>query len=131
MADDQNPTIMNHVSVGTDDLKLAGDFYDNIMSTLGAKRLFEEDFAIAYGKQWPEFWVQLPFNQKKPTPGNGVHIAFMAPDREAVDAFYVAAIDGGGTCGGKPGEREYAPEYYAAFVFDMVGNKLEAVHMPL
>lgn len=125
------PTIMNHVSAGTNDLAVAGAFYDQVMSTIGALRLFEESFAIAYGKQWPEFWIQLPFNEQAATPGNGVHFAFMAPTRAAVDAFHAAALAAGGKCGGEPGERDYTPGYYAAFAFDLDGNKLEAVHMPL
>lgn len=131
MEKSENPTIMNHVSVGTNDLPSAGAFYDKVLAPLGAVRLFDESFGIAYGKQWPEFWVQLPFNEQTATPGNGVHIAFMAPSRDAVDAFHVAGLEAGGTCGGEPGLRDYVPGYYAAFLFDSVGNKIEAVHMPL
>jgi len=122
---------MNHVSVGTNDLEAAGVFYDKIMAPLGGKRVFEESFAIAFGKKWPEFWVQLPFNGEVATSGNGVHMAFMASSREAVDAFYAAGIEAGGTCDGKPGLRDYTPGYYAAFLLDFDGNKLEAVTMPL
>ena len=131
MADAEPDTIMNHMSVGTNNLKEEGDFYDKVMAPLGAKRVFDEDFGIAYGKKWPEFWVQLPFNQEKATAGNGVHVAFMAPDRAAVDAFYQAGIEAGGECAGEPGERPYVPGYYAAFLIDLSGNKIEAVHMPL
>ena len=127
----ETPTIMNHVSAGTNNLPEAITFYDPVMATLGAKRLFDESFAVAYGKQWPEFWVQLPFNEQQATPGNGVHFAFMAPDRAAVDAFHAAGLAAGGSCAGEPGERDYTPGYYAAFIIDLCGNKLEAVHMPL
>ena len=131
MSEIEPQTIMNHVSVGTNDLAAAGMFYDQIMHALGAKRVFEESFAIAYGKKWPEFWVQLPFDNQPASSGNGCHMAFMAQSREAVDAFHAAGIDAGGRCDGKPGLRDYTPGYYAAFLLDSDGNKLEAVHMPM
>lgn len=86
---------------------------------------------MGYGKKWPEFWVQLASDQGQASAGNGTHIAFMAPSREAVDAFHQAGLDGGGRDAGAPGERDYTPGYYASFLHDLDGNKTEAVHMPL
>ncbi|EHA1206468.1 VOC family protein [Vibrio alginolyticus] len=61
-------------------------------------------------------------------PSNGAHIAFNAPSKESVDLFYTTALELGGTCEGKPGLRpEYGESYYAAFVRDLDGNKIEAV----
>ena len=62
--------------------------------------------------------------------GNGVHVGFIAPSREAVDAFHAAALAADGTDAGAPGLRDYTDDYYAAFVRDPEGNKLEAVHLP-
>jgi predicted lactoylglutathione lyase len=59
-----------------------------------------------------------------------VHVALIAPSRAAVDAFHAAALAEGGSDAGAPGERDYTPDYYAAFVRDPDGNKLEAVHLP-
>ena len=66
---------------------------------------------------------------KARAPGPGFHLAFNAPDRQSVDAFHAAAVKAGGTDDGAPGLREkYSPTYYAAFVIDPDGHKLEAVH---
>ena len=120
---------MTHVSAGTRDVTAAGAFYDAVLSPLGIKRTMEYlPFAIAYGIDQPEFWVQLPFDQKPATPGNGVHFCFRAESAAAVDAFHAAAIAAGGRDDGPPGLRpDYTPNYYAVFVRDLDGNKLEAV----
>ncbi len=84
------------------------------------------------GKRLPtgdnfEFWVGCPCDTN-PTTGNGSHIAFTAPTQESVDEFYRIAIEQGGRCGGKPGLRpHYGKSYYAAYIFDLDGNKIEAV----
>jgi catechol 2,3-dioxygenase-like lactoylglutathione lyase family enzyme len=121
--------MFNHVSVGTRDLPRATRFYDATLGALGYKRTFSEDFGNAWGVEWPEFWVQAPADGE-PAAGNGVHVAFIAPSRAAVDAFHAAALAEGGSDAGAPGERDYTPNYYAAFVRDPDGNKLEAVHLP-
>ncbi|USD64055.1 VOC family protein [Vibrio sp. SCSIO 43136] len=120
--------ILNHISLGTEDVGLAATFYDAVLETLSIKRTHSiEGVAIAYGEQF-EFWVGLP-TEGRPTAGNGVHIAFNAPDRQAVDKFYQVALNHGATCEGKPGLRpEYGETYYAAFVRDLDGNKIEAVN---
>ena len=124
---DNNPSILSHVSVGTNDFERAITFYDNVLPTLGCQRLMEHPGAIAYGKQYPEFWVQTPFNNQTATVGNGTHISFVAPTKAAVEAFYEAAIAAGGTGEGAPGGREeYGEPYYGCFVRDLDGHKVEA-----
>jgi catechol 2,3-dioxygenase-like lactoylglutathione lyase family enzyme len=119
--------MFNHVSVGTRDLERAARFYDVV---LGYRRTMSEDFGCAWGLQWPEFWAALPA-EGEAGPGNGVHVAFIAASRAAVDAFHAAALAEGGADAGAPGLRpDYTPDYYAAFVRDPDGNKLEAVHLP-
>jgi len=84
--------------------------------------------AVAYGKAFPEFWVQTPFDGGKPETANGLHIAFVAPDKAAVDAFYAVAMELGARDDGKPGPRpQYSDAYYAAFVRDLDGHKIEAL----
>mgnify|MGYP000462521748 CR=1 FL=1 len=122
--------MFNHVSVGTNDLIRAGAFYDAVLGALGYKRTFDEDFGIAWGITFPEFWATLPHDQQAATVGNGVHVAIIAPSREAVDAFHAQALAHGGSDDGKPGLRPYTDNYYAAFVRDPDGNKIEAVHLP-
>jgi catechol 2,3-dioxygenase-like lactoylglutathione lyase family enzyme len=121
--------MFNHVSVGTRDLARATRFYDATLGALGYRRTLSEDFGCAWGVAWPEFWVTTPA-EGEATAGNGVHVALIAPSRAAVDAFHAAALAEGGSDAGAPGERDYTPDYYAAFVRDPDGNKLEAVHLP-
>ncbi|MEH2120582.1 MAG: VOC family protein [Nostoc sp.] len=71
---DNNPSILSHVSIGTNDFERAIAFYDAVLPTLGCKRFMEHPGAIAYGKQYPEFWVGTPFDGQPPTVGNGTHI---------------------------------------------------------
>ena len=123
-----NPSIISHLSLGTDDMPRALAFYDKLMPTLGGKRVFEhEDSAVAYGKLYPEFWVHGAYNREPTTVGNGTHVAFFASNTEQVKAFYDTAIAAGAICDGPPGERpDYGPAYYGCFVRDPDGHKIEA-----
>ena len=83
--------------------------------------------AVAFGKQFPEFWVQTPQDGGRASVGNGTHIGFVAPDKDAVHAFHAAALAAGGTDDGAPGPRpDYGEPYYGCFVRDLDGHKLEA-----
>lgn len=121
--------MLNHISVGVRDVARAAEFYDAVLGTLGYRRVM--DFlpgGVAYGDKYPEFWIQLARGQQELTVGNGAHIAFAAATPEAVAAFHSAAIEKGATDDGAPGPRpDYGPDYYAAFVVDPDGNRLEAV----
>jgi catechol 2,3-dioxygenase-like lactoylglutathione lyase family enzyme len=129
---------LDHISVGVNDIKKAKAFYDAALGALGWKVVMPVEIkgtlvGIGYGEDdHPRFWAQLPINGDRSSNGNGAHIAFSSPTRAGVDAFYIAAIENGGTDDGKPGLRsEYHPSYYGAFVRDPAGNKLEAVcHAP-
>ena len=123
----ENPSIMSHVSIGTSDLQRAVAFYDAVLPTLGCKKMFEFPGAVAYGKKFPEFWVQIPIDGNPPTVGNGVHFCFLAESKEAVHAFYEAALAAGATDDGPPGPRPlYGDPYYGGFVRDLDGHKIEA-----
>ena len=123
----ENPSILSHVSLGTNDFDRATSFYDTVLGSLGFKRIMEHPGAIAYGKIYPEFWVQTPFDGKPATTGNGVHIGFFADSKAAVEDFYKAAIAAGATGDGAPGPRpEYGAPYYGCFVKDLDGHKIEA-----
>ena len=124
---DENPSIMSHVSIGTNDFDRAVRFYDAVLPTLGAKRILEHPGAIAWGKAYPEFWVQTPSDGRPATVGNGTHIGFLATSRQAVDAFYRAALAAGARDDGAPGGRpHYGAPYYGCFVRDPDGHKVEA-----
>jgi catechol 2,3-dioxygenase-like lactoylglutathione lyase family enzyme len=124
--------MLDHVSLGTANLARARKFYDAALKPLGYKMVWPvAGHGYGYGavKDEPRFWVGLPRAKRlKPRSSAGTHVAFQAPSRKAVDAFYKAAIKAGARDNGKPGLRpEYHPTYYAAFVFDPEGHVLEAV----
>lgn len=124
---DENPSILSHVSLGTNKFDQAVAFYDRVLATLGCKRIMEHPGAVAYGKQYPEFWVQTPIDGQPATLGNGTHVGFIAPTKESVHAFYEAALTAGGVGEGAPGGRpDYGEPYYGCFVRDLDGHKVEA-----
>ena len=129
---DDIPSIMNHVSIGTNHFNEAIGFYDVVLATIGASRQHEiPNVAVAYGKLFPEFWVQRPLNGELASTANGTHFAFLAPSHAAVDEFYTVALQAGAASDGEPGLRpEYGPGYYGAFVFDLDGHKIEANVIP-
>ena len=128
--------MIDHISIGSNQLARARGFYVAVLATVGlavsdeADGLFV-DFA-APGATDPEFSLETPSNGRPATAGNGVHIAFRAASREAVNAFHATALRHGGADAGAPGLRpHYGKDYYGAFVLDLEGAKLEAVcHLP-
>jgi len=127
--DAENPSIISHISIGTNNFERAVEFYDKVLSTLGCKQIMNHSGAVAYGKEYPEFWVQTPYNGEPATVGNGSHIGFIATTKEAVHAFHEAALSEGGTDDGAPGPRpDYGDAYYGCFVRDLDGNKIEATY---
>jgi catechol 2,3-dioxygenase-like lactoylglutathione lyase family enzyme len=125
---------LDHVSIGVTNTQRAKAFYDAALAPLGIKPVMPVEIngqllGIGYGADnHPSFWIQLPMNGQPASMGNGVHVAFRSATRAGVDAFYLAALAQGGVEDGKPGLRtEYHPDYYAAFVRDPDGNKIEAV----
>lgn len=120
--------MIHHVSVGTNDLARTRTFYDAVMPILGLTLMKDSSSAADYGSGHLVFSAETPVNGKPATPGNGVHIAFDLEDRVRVDRFYAAAKANGGGSDGAPGLRaNYDAHYYAAFVFDPDGNKIEAM----
>lgn len=122
-----NPSIMSHVSVGTNHFARAVAFYDAVLATLGAKQLITHREAVAYGRMYPEFWVNTPLDNKPATIGNGSHFAFFAENKAQVHAFYDTALAHGANDDGAPGPRpEYGDPFYGCYVRDLDGNKIEA-----
>jgi catechol 2,3-dioxygenase-like lactoylglutathione lyase family enzyme len=121
------PSILSHVSIGTNQLERALAFYDRVLPTLGCRRVMEHPGAVAYGKQFPEFWVQTPLDGGRATVGNGTHFGFLAGSKGQVAAFHRAALEAGAQDDGAPGPRlEYGVSYYGCFVRDPDGHKIEA-----
>ncbi|MDB4223059.1 VOC family protein [Granulosicoccus sp.] len=125
---DENPSILSHVSIGTNDLERSAQFYDKILAPLGIARVETlAGEAVAFGKQYPEFWVVIPHDDQVATVGNGTHIGFISNSKAAVQAFYEAALNAGGTDCGAPGPRPlYGDPYYGCFIIDPDGHKIEA-----
>jgi catechol 2,3-dioxygenase-like lactoylglutathione lyase family enzyme len=119
--------MFDHVSIGVSDVKRAGKFYDAVLKPLDIKRLSDGDTSLGYGEKSPGLWVQAANKPVKPDMESGLHFCFQAKSRAAVDAFHAAALKTGGTDNGKPGVRaDYSPKYYAAFVIDPDGYRIEA-----
>lgn len=122
-------SLLSHVSVGTNRFDKAVAFYDAVLAPLGCRRILEHPGAVAWGRGFPEFWVQTPIDGRGATLGNGSHVGFLAPSRAAVHAFYDAAVAAGASPDGAPGPRpHYGQPYYGCFVRDLDGHKIEAMY---
>jgi catechol 2,3-dioxygenase-like lactoylglutathione lyase family enzyme len=119
--------MLDHVSIGVRDLKAAKRFYDATLKPLGYSCLHEFDGALGYGGKAAALWVIAVESPVPPNAKSGLHFCFTAPDRQSVAAFHDAALKAGGRDNGKPGVRaDYGPNYYAAFVVDPDGYRIEA-----
>ncbi|WP_182548894.1 VOC family protein [Phyllobacterium myrsinacearum] len=127
--------MLHHISLGVSDIERAAVFYDAVLAPLGYIRVWDDlrpgeaDQAVGYGA--PGGGDKLAIKhcpQGQHAPGPGFHLAFAAPNRQAVDDFHAAALNLGGRDNGGPGLRlHYGPHYYAAFVVDLDGHNIEAV----
>jgi catechol 2,3-dioxygenase-like lactoylglutathione lyase family enzyme len=127
--------MLHHISFGVVDIVRSARFYDAVLAALGYVRVWEhiegnpQYFAVGYGSPGggDKFALKLR-PQGASAPGEGFHLAFAAPDRASVDRFFAAAIQHEGVDEGAPGLRpEYGPNYYAAYVVDPDGYRIEAV----
>ena len=121
--------MIDHISIAVRDLKKAEAFYAAVLAALGMTKQREwPDAAIGFGKKHPEFWINVRGAMARVAEDSGVHICLRAADTAAVDAFHAAALKTGGASDGAPGLRpHYYPGYYATFVRDPDGNRIEAV----
>lgn len=121
--------MLHHISLPVRDLTSAAAFYDAALAPLGHGCVWRAETAVGYGPPGGGDKLALKLRPDRPAPApSGFHLAFAAPDRAAVDAFYAAALAHGGRDKGPPGLRpHYGPTYYAAFVLDPDGHWLEAV----
>jgi catechol 2,3-dioxygenase-like lactoylglutathione lyase family enzyme len=120
--------MLHHISLGVRDLHRSGMFYDAALGALGFRRVFEYHTAIGYGLEDGNDKLCLKLEPNAHPPGPGVHFAFAAPTRQAVHRFHESALAAGGIDNGAPGLRaHYGPNYYAAFLIDPDGYRIEAV----
>jgi len=118
--------LIDHVSVAVNDIAAATRFYDALLATIGVIRLETRPGTVGFGKKYPEFWINL--RGDRITVSSGSHICFRARTIDMVNAFHAAAITAGGTSDGAPGLRpQHGGGYYAAFIRDPDGNRIEAV----
>jgi catechol 2,3-dioxygenase-like lactoylglutathione lyase family enzyme len=119
--------VFDHVSIGVSDIGRAKGFYDAAFKPLGYSCLVNVEGTLGYGAGKAQFWVSQTQRPVPSDPASGLHFCFTAPTRNSVDAFHKAALEAGGTDNGKPGLRpDYGDNYYAAFVIDPDGYRIEA-----
>ncbi len=114
-------------TLGVNDMARSIRFYDAVFAPLLAKREQTSPTWTGYvrASDHGRVFLSRPFDRGVATSGNGAMLAFLAPDRAAVDAFYLAALSHGGSDAGPPGVREgMDPIFYAAYVRDPDGAKL-------
>lgn len=117
--------MIDHVSVAVSDLDRAASFYKAALAPLGYSKRDDRAATIGFGKDYSEFWINLRNNCM---PSDGAHVALRARSTDAVDAFHAAALAQGATSDGAPGLRpQHGEGYYAAFIRDPDGNRIEAV----
>lgn len=114
--------LIDHIQLRTRDLDAMKRFYKAVLETVGVP-VVEGSHPGGGGDYFyaDELWVDVG------EPASHIHLAFQAWDEETVRRFHAAALANGGRDNGGPGEREYHPGYYAAFVYDPDGNNIEAV----
>ncbi len=119
--------MFDHISIGVRDIHRAGRFYDAALAPLGHRRLSDGESSLGYGDTAVGLWILACERPVPADPQSGLHVCFKAPSRAAVDAFHTAGLAAGGRDNGGPGLRaDYGDSYYAAFVVDPDGYRIEA-----
>ncbi len=123
--------MLDHVSVAVRDLAASADAYGRVLGALGYRLLVRRPATVGFGKTYPEFWLNARADTSPLPRDTGIHICLRAPDEDQVRAFHAEAIRDGWSDAGAPGPRQgEMTAYYAAFVQDPDGNKLEAATFP-
>ena len=123
--------MIDHVSIQVSDLEASTRFYDALLESIGLRKLVVRAATVGYGKNYPEFWL----NHRPHLPGApenpGAHVCLRARSRRMVEQFHVTAVASGGQSERRPGDYEGAfTTYFAAFVLDLDGNRIEAANFP-
>ena len=123
--------MIDHISMGVSDLARSAAFYAAVLEPLGLTQLVATETRIGFGKRYPEVWLNLRSGMPRVAEDSGVHVCLRARTREAVDGFHAAALANGGSDDGAPRDRQATMTvYYAGFVHDPDGNRLEAASFP-
>jgi catechol 2,3-dioxygenase-like lactoylglutathione lyase family enzyme len=119
--------MFDHVSIGVADVRRARRFYDAVLEPLGYRCLSEAQDSLGYGSKAVSLWINKAKKPVKADLESGLHFCFSAPSRKAVDAFHAAGVGAGGSSNGEPGVRsDYGDDYYAAYLIDPDGYRIEA-----
>jgi catechol 2,3-dioxygenase-like lactoylglutathione lyase family enzyme len=117
--------VIDHIGFEVSDLERTTRFYDAVFYALGARRIHDSEHAVAYGISSPVVWFVV--RGSRPAPGYG-HVALDASGKAAVDAAHAAGLAHGGRDDGAPGKRpQYGRRYYAAYLRDPDGLRVEVV----
>jgi catechol 2,3-dioxygenase-like lactoylglutathione lyase family enzyme len=123
--------MIDHVSLAVSDLERAVRFYEQALAPLGLMRLVTRPAMVGFGKAYPELWINLRAGMQRMVPDSGVHLCLRARSVGEIDAFYAAALEAGAVSESPPSLRPHdRVRYYAAFIVDHDGNRIEAVTFP-
>ncbi|MFZ5731199.1 MAG: VOC family protein [Pseudomonadota bacterium] len=123
--------MIDHISLAVSDLDRAVPLYEAMLAPLGLTKLVVRPASVGFGKSYPELWLNLRAGMTKLSPESGAHIGLRARTTAEIDAFHAAAVAAGATSESKPSLRPHdRVRYYAAFVADHDGNRIEAVTFP-
>jgi catechol 2,3-dioxygenase-like lactoylglutathione lyase family enzyme len=117
--------VIEHVGFEVTELERSSRFYDAVLYALGARRMVQSEHLVGYGVNNPQVFIVM--RGREPGPSYG-HVALRASGKAAVDAAYKGGLANGGTDDGPPGMRpQYGPRYYAAYLRDPDGLRVEVV----
>jgi catechol 2,3-dioxygenase-like lactoylglutathione lyase family enzyme len=120
--------MIDHASIGVRDLAAASAFYEKLLATIGLQKLVVRPSTVGFGKKYPEFWLNARPALARVADDAGSHLCLRAGSPAQVDAFHATALAWGADDDGPPGPRpEYGDAYYAAFIRDADGHRIEVV----
>jgi catechol 2,3-dioxygenase-like lactoylglutathione lyase family enzyme len=120
--------MIDHVSIAVRDLERATRFYEAVLRAIGYVKLEARASTVGFGKRYAEFWLNKRADMVPAATDSGLHVCLRAPSIVAVDTFHAAALAAGASSDGAPGPRpHFGDGYYAAFIRDPDGNRVEAV----
>ena len=123
--------MIDHVSLAVSNLDRGAAFYERLLAPLGMVRLVTRPASVGFGKSYPEVWLNWRSGMVPLPPDSGAHLCLRARTTAEVDAFHLAALQAGGVVESAPSLRPHdRVRYYATFIADMDGNRIEAVTFP-
>jgi len=123
--------MIDHVSIGVRDLQASAQFYEAILAPLQYRRLVDTSSRVAFGTKYPEIWLNSRPDMTAVDADTGSHVCLRCRSRDAIDAFHSIATANGGRDDGQPGLRQATMvEYYAAFIRDPDGHRIEVMTVP-